>query len=296
MHLSTYQRFASILLIVALTSCNSLTQSPSANRENSRKTEPADPDQTALGRDQQDSDQQATASGSRNTPKQIAAALQPGQYCYQFSNDIENIDIRIRLDSADRVSGNQVGVIHDEKAAYYTSYRSDLNGTIDGSNLNLDIATWIEYDQQNQQETWKVSPTELRTKANKLTKADCEIVNKSFQSENGLEAKDLTEIANQVTTQAVFFEAGKSSTTVSHTVVRGDRDRYLITAQGGQQMDLSITSRENNAVFDVIAPSGIILGTEQSKQRLFLPDTGEYEIIVGGTRGNATYDLAIAIQ
>ncbi len=59
---------------------------------------------------------------------------------------------------------------------------------------------------------------------------------------------------------------------------------------------MTFTSLENNTVFDVVAPSGIILGTEQSKQSILLSDTGEYQIIVGGTRSNATYDLAIAIQ
>lgn len=298
MRLSTYQRFAStIWMIVALASCKSLPQSPSANQVDSIKTEQAASDRTAQGNDKTDRDQQATgAPGPKDTPKPIAAALQPGQYCYQSSDDVEDIDIRINIDSADSVIGNQVGVVHDEKAAYYTSYRSDLNGTIDGSNLNLDIATWIEHDKQNQQETWKVSPTELRTKTHKLTEANCKIVNKSFQSENGLEAEDLTEGANRVNTQEVFFDAGKSSTTVSNSVVRGDLDRYLITAQGGQQLDLSITAIESNAAFDVVSPSGLILGTEQSKQRILLPDMGEYQIIVGGTRGNATYDLAIAIQ
>ncbi|PZO55763.1 MAG: hypothetical protein DCF15_09850 [Phormidesmis priestleyi] len=294
MRLSTYQRCASILLIAALAGCKSLPQSPPANRANPTATEPAAPDQTAGSSDKTDGDQ--TAAGSKDTPKPIAPALQPGQYCYQLSDDIEDIDVRISIDSASSVTGNQVGVVHNQKEAYYTSYRSNLNGTIDGSNLNLDIATWIEYDKQNQQETWKVSPTELRTKTNKLTKANCETVSKSFQSDNGMEAKDLTAGANQVNTQEVFFDAGKSSTTVSNSVVRGDRDRYLITAQGGQQMDLSITSIENNAVFAVVAPSGLILGTEQSKQSIPLPDTGEYQIIVDGTRGNATYDLAIAIQ
>ncbi len=295
MRLFSYQRFASIIwMMAALASCESLPQSPSANQVDSIKTEHTASEQTAQGSDKMDGDH--GAPGSKNTPKPIAAVLQPGQYCYQSSDDVEDIDVRIQIDSANSVMGNQVGVIHNEKAAYYTSYRSDLNGTIDGSNLNLDIATWIEYDKQNQQETWTVSPTELRTKTNKLTQANCEIVNKAFQSAEGLEAKDLTEDANRVNTQEVFFDTGESSTTVSNSVVRGDLDRYVITAQGGQKMDLSITSVENNAVFDVVSPSGLVLGTEQSKQKILLPDTGEYQIIVGGTRGNATYDLAIAIQ
>ena len=61
-------------------------------------------------------------------------------------------------------------------------------------------------------------------------------------------------------------------------------------------MTLAITSIENNAVFDVVDPSGIILTTEATAERLSLPHTGEYQVIVGGTRGNATYSMDIAIE
>jgi hypothetical protein len=61
-------------------------------------------------------------------------------------------------------------------------------------------------------------------------------------------------------------------------------------------MELKITSLENNAVFDVIAPNGEILKTEATQSSLKLPATGNYEIIVGGTRGNATYKLNVKIQ
>ena len=61
-------------------------------------------------------------------------------------------------------------------------------------------------------------------------------------------------------------------------------------------MDVSITALENNAVFDVISPSGYILSLEAVSETVFLPHTGDYQVIVGGTRGNATYELTIGIQ
>ena len=69
-----------------------------------------------------------------------------------------------------------------------------------------------------------------------------------------------------------------------------------LIARSGQTMALSISSLEDNAVFDLIDPSGTILGSELKNEKISLPSTGDYQIIVGGTRGNANYDLAIAID
>lgn len=232
---------------------------------------------------------------SGSTP--VTAALSPGTYCYQMASETNDIATRLTVDAADRVTGKLQGSVHNKEAGYYTGYIQKLDGTIDGSNLNLDVATWIEYDKQNDQETWKVQPNQLVIDdASVLGKADCAEVSKAFQNKAGLEAKDLTASATNIKTEQVSFGTGKSGTTVSGAVVRGDRNIYLLNARGGQTMDLSITSLENNAVFDVVAPSGLILGTELTNKEIFLPHTGDYEVVVGGTRGNATYDLAIAIQ
>lgn len=232
----------------------------------------------------------------KDTPEPVFPALQPGDYCYGTETENETIYVRLAIDSADRVTGDLQGSVHNEKAGYYTSYRQSLDGTIDGSNLNLDVATWIEYDRQNSQETWKVSDRDLQAADNTLSKESCAVVNKVFQNEDGLEASDLTSDANRIKTEEVYFDAGKSSTTVSSAVVRGDRDVYVLSAQGGQQMYLTITSLEDNAEFDVVSPSGVILGTNATDDKFFLPNTGEYQVIVGGTRGNATYDLVIGIE
>ena len=284
----SWKRYLPLLLLSALVSCNTSQESSDGSPADTLKEGPAKEAQAPASKTE--------SKETKDKPKPIAPALKPGEYCYQSSDKAEDIQARLTVAPNDRVTGNVQGTVHNESAGYYTSYRQTIDGTIDGSSLNLDVATWIEYDRQNTQETWRVSPDKLSADQDTLINKSCDEVSRAFQNENGLEAKDLTEGASRVKTQAVYFAAGKSSTRVMGSVVRGDRDLYTLTARGGQSMDLSITSLENNAAFDVVDPSGMILGTGLTKERIFLPHTGDYQIIVGGTRGNATYDLAIAIE
>jgi len=100
----------------------------------------------------------------------------------------------------------------------------------------------------------------------------------------------------------VRFAKGTSSTTIRGSVVRGDRDRYYVTAKKGQTMSVKITSRENNAVFQVYLSGeqeslpGAGDGDDATKWSGQLPADSEYTIVVGGTRGNATYTLTIAVK
>jgi hypothetical protein len=99
----------------------------------------------------------------------------------------------------------------------------------------------------------------------------------------------------------VKFAPGKSSTTITCAVIRGDRDIYILGAKAGQKMTVNITSLEKNAVFQIENPDGEYLekageGDDQTKWSGTLPDPGDYKIIVGGTRGNATYKLSITIK
>ena len=100
----------------------------------------------------------------------------------------------------------------------------------------------------------------------------------------------------------VRFAKGTSSTTFRGAVVRGDRDRYYIGAKAGQTMSVKITSLEKNAVFQIYfhgeeeslpGAGGDDDATTWSGQ---LPIDNEYVIVVGGTRGNATYALTISIK
>lgn len=102
-------------------------------------------------------------------------------------------------------------------------------------------------------------------------------------------------------TSRVQFAAGSSSATLKGGVVRGDRDIYILGARAGQVMDVSITSLEKNAVFQIVAPGGGELpgareGDDAMKWSGKLPRAGDYRIVVGGTRGNASYTLRVGIR
>ncbi|MBD0343640.1 MAG: hypothetical protein ICV63_02135 [Coleofasciculus sp. Co-bin14] len=103
-------------------------------------------------------------------------------------------------------------------------------------------------------------------------------------------------IAQQTRTRRIRFAPGAVSDVVEDSVVRGTRDIYLLRARKGQTMTLTITSLEQNAVFDVQAPNGNFIQEEAMSWSGVLPATGDYSVIVGGTRGNATYKLEVTIQ
>lgn len=113
-------------------------------------------------------------------------------------------------------------------------------------------------------------------------------------SETDVEA-DVTVPADPQAPRVVAFEQGASATVMSDSVVRGNRHTYTIAAGKGQTMELLITSLEDNAVFDLIGPSGAVIEQEQTNTTTVLPADGVYRVVVGGTRGNASYELTIVI-
>jgi hypothetical protein len=100
----------------------------------------------------------------------------------------------------------------------------------------------------------------------------------------------------------VRFAKGTSSITIKEAVIRGDRDRYYVGAKAGQTMSVKITSLEKNAVFQIYfhgeeeSLPGAGDGDDAMKWSGKLPIDNEYVIVVGGTRGNATYALTISIK
>ena len=87
------------------------------------------------------------------------------------------------------------------------------------------------------------------------------------------------------------------------SVLRGDRARHpTVFAKTGQTLDVNITSDEDNAVFQVYLPGekGTLPGAgEMDDAKKFsakVPTDGEYVIVVGPTRGNATYKLSYSIK
>ena len=102
--------------------------------------------------------------------------------------------------------------------------------------------------------------------------------------------------------QKVRFPRGTSSTTIRGAVVRGDRDRYYVGAKRGQTMTVKITSLEKNAVFQIYfaGEQEALEGAGEEDDAMDwsgeLPADNQYVIVVGGTRGNATYKLTISIK
>lgn len=103
-------------------------------------------------------------------------------------------------------------------------------------------------------------------------------------------------------TKRVRFAKGKSSTVISESVLRGDADTYIVGARKGQTLSVKITSVEDNAVFRVMNADDEYLqnaGDEEDGKTVWsgkLPQTGDYNIVVSGTRGNASYKLTISIK
>jgi hypothetical protein len=112
----------------------------------------------------------------------------------------------------------------------------------------------------------------------------------------------LSSIFAQGVKQKIRFPKGSSSTTISGAVIRGDRDRYYLGAKRGQTMSVRITSLEQNAVFQIYLPgeqealAGAGEEDDAMKWSGELPADAEYVIVVGGTRGNATYKLTVSIK
>ena len=102
-------------------------------------------------------------------------------------------------------------------------------------------------------------------------------------------------------TKRIRFAKGKSSVTISGAVIRGDRDTYILGARAGQRMTVRVTAIEDNAAFTIEGPDGEFLpgaGEMDDATNVTVPlgKTGDYRIEVGGTRGNATYKLTVAIK
>ncbi len=103
-------------------------------------------------------------------------------------------------------------------------------------------------------------------------------------------------------TRRVKFQKGQSAATYEGSVVRGDRDTYLLKASKNQTMTITITSDEDNAVFQVKDTKtgkylrGASDGDDATSFMGTLPSSGDYKIIVGGTRGNTTYTLNVGVD
>ena len=108
--------------------------------------------------------------------------------------------------------------------------------------------------------------------------------------------------------------AGKTAT-VTGQVAPGGRNLYYVRASSLQTMMVTAVSPGNNATFQVYGPNtGIARGTDGAPVITgtaepnagaadnatawmgMVPQTGQYLIVVGSSRGNASYSLTITLQ
>ena len=113
----------------------------------------------------------------------------------------------------------------------------------------------------------------------------------------------------------IFFAAGGKSGTVGGHVLRGERNLYSLIADASQLLTVSITTPDNNAVFQIYEPDTKIerasdgtlqftgkelhaAGAAEDTTRWVgrLPSRGTYIIVIGGTRGNASYSMDVKIE
>ncbi|WP_204139098.1 hypothetical protein [Halomicronema sp. CCY15110] len=279
----------SFLGILLLLGCGASVEPPTS-------TAPSSETPAAAATTEANSPSEAPAANPDATTAE-PASLMPDQYCYFGDNELITGAVRLTVDGSGQVDGDSVVSIHNDETGYYSSFAQNFAGNLVGDRAALAITTWIEYDRQAMDETWQVTSDALTmSNGDVFFAADCDdsTVTQYFMGPAGIDSATL--MADLPPAQRVEFAPGTSQATLENSVVRGDRDVYLLGAQGGQSMILDIYSLEDNAVFDLISPSGMIMTQEATSESLLLPQTGDYRLIVGGTRGNATYTLDVAIE
>ncbi len=95
--------------------------------------------------------------------------------------------------------------------------------------------------------------------------------------------------------QAVNFAPGTTEGSVTDAVVRGDRHVHIANIREGQRVLLALTSLEDNAVFTVFTPNKSFIGADLTTHEFVAPESGDYQFCIGGTRGNASYELTVSI-
>lgn len=231
----------------------------------------------------------------------LGTILSAGRYCYAGDDGINEMYVRMTVLESGEVSGDTRIFVSDEDNGYFTSASQRFDGNFNpDASITARLTTWIEFDIQESMESWSALPSSLQTVVSTVEEMPCDVVRDAYVditlpgTDVGVTADELLDRTFRIDDR-VSFDTGASSATVSNAVVRGDADRYVLEASGGQLMTVSITSLEDNAVLDVVSDSGIALAVEATSTEIYLPHAGDYFIIVSGTRGNASYELTVTI-
>lgn len=123
-----------------------------------------------------------------------------------------------------------------------------------------------------------------------------------------------TGTAEPVEPTPIRFAPGASSAEVRGAVIRGERALYTLEARAGQRLTLRVAAPEGNAAFQLYAPGarpqtrdfgveidgralpGAGEGEDATRWTGTLPQSGAYLLVVGPTRGNASYRLTVTIR
>lgn len=220
-------------------------------------------------------------------PNPVPGSISPGEYCYQVKTQTQEGTARLTVDHWNGVSGQSRVAINNPEAGYFSSFTQSLSGVIWGDQLQLKVVTRIEEDIQQTEERWAMTPSRIDTGRLAYSRMDCSAVSAAPVPPPTVTASP---------SGRVEFAPGTDSAIIRSAVVRGTATDYQLRAAAGQTMTIRITSLEDNAVFDLIAPGSRILQQGATTWSGQLPADGDYDIVVSGTRGNATFELTVQIQ
>lgn len=233
--------------------------------------------------------------------QQLGMILPAGRYCYAGDDGITTLYLRMTVLDSGEVSGDTRIGIADEEAAYFTSASQRFDGYFDEDAMIVaSLTTWVEYDIQESVESWSVLPSSLETRLGTIQESPCDVVREKFVDVTipstgiGVTADELIDRAFQVDERAAL-DADATSATVGNSLTKGEADRYVFEASGGEFMTVLISSLEDNAVFDVVSDSGFVLAIEATSAVINLPNAGDFFVIVSSTRADATYEVSVAI-
>jgi len=100
----------------------------------------------------------------------------------------------------------------------------------------------------------------------------------------------------------IKFEKGKRSYIFNGAVVGGDFDTYIFRADKNQDLKVSVTSVQNNAVISVLSDKtdkSLENYADSNKTVEFkgeITSNGDYKIIVKPSTGNASYKLYVELE
>lgn len=310
------------LLAILLSSCQS--------QQNDKQTPPSNPTSSTIAPQKQlpkplpvpepitpsFSSSQTTVSSSSSTvitmnpvedsqssqPPKIAPKLEPGPYCFTSKDSSQSSKLELLIAADQTLTGKLETTDNYAK----TNNKNDLAiisrfaGVVkDNNKLEVSIIEQQSNQQpgKQSQEVWQMEVESLQTKGLKFAKVNCAMfINSDNYSHKNQESSQTSEATTQDQPIRVEFAANTNSQILENSLIRGTRAIYVVNARQNQTMTLKVTSVEDNAVFDLISPDGNYLETELKDFSLTLPKDGDYQVIVGSTRGNTTYKLMLQID